>query len=160
MKKKQYTDEDRARWQAAFDAQLELSLPEAEAKALALKIYREGRGVQVSRRYRMIATLPEGETGLKALKRCSPTHYKRVMASAERSARQDYATYCASKDGQMHELDMRTFAEFKKLENGETFQLKESDLRATEDPYGLSDPAREARIRLALLELDKAREGK
>src|SRR6188768_2010632 len=98
----------------------------------------------------MIATLPEGETALEALQRCNPAQHKRVTEAAEREAKRAYAIYCASKDGQMHELDLRTFAEFKKLESGETWKPREADFRQTDDPFGLGDPEREKRLRQAL----------
>lgn len=154
---RQYTDADRARWQAGFDSLLEQSLPESEAKALAASVYNGGRSKQVSRKSRMVATLPEGETAIEALKRCSPSQYKRVMAIAESWALDAYSTYCATNDGHMHTLDMRTFAEFKKLETGQEFKFREADLRNVEDLFGLSDPERERRLRNALLELDQQR---
>lgn len=154
---KQYTDEDKARWHAQYEDLLARSVPQEAADALALALFTEGRGKQFSRRYRMIATLPVGESALRALKRCSRERYRAVVRRAEVWAADDYATYCAEKDGQLHTLDMRTFAAFKKLENGREWTPKESDLRQTEELYGLSDPKREAGIRRALAELDAKR---
>lgn len=98
-----------------FSLLMEASLPQEEALALAQKIYAEGYEV-TSRRYRHLARLPEGKTGIEALMEHDPrlaTHCKKH--GLEDMAADQYRRCFADKDGLNLTLDLRTFKEFLKL---------------------------------------------
>lgn len=69
---------------------------------------------QTSRKYRMIARLPEGETGLEAIKRCSPKDYERIMKHAERMASSSYLIHFAEQEGNSQILSTEAFETFRK----------------------------------------------
>lgn len=63
---------------------------------------------QKSRKYRMVACLPEGMTAIQALKERAPAEYKRL----EEYAGSLYRTYVAERFGDMYELSIEQFNEF------------------------------------------------
>lgn len=131
--KKQNTQADREVWQAQYEAALEASLPEEEAREIAEHLHSR-KAWQFSRKPRIVATLPEGKTALEALRSSAPSEYRRVMQQAESWARDAYGTYCAKRDGEEHKLDVRTFKIWKELQDGQ-FQTTITDLRnASEKP--------------------------
>lgn len=67
---------------------------------------------QLSRKYRTVARLPPGMTGLEALKQRAPEKYARVMAWAEDRAAEEYCRYEAKKYGDEFELSVSEFNEF------------------------------------------------
>lgn len=67
---------------------------------------------QVSRKYRLVARLPVGMTGIEALCERAPDRYARVMARAEQWAADDYRREVAHKHGDLFELTREEFAEF------------------------------------------------
>ncbi len=67
---------------------------------------------QVSRKYRMVAGLPEGKTGLEALKEADPEKYADLMTRVEEMAADRYRTYCADKNGHRLTLTWEEFNEF------------------------------------------------
>lgn len=102
-----------------FDTLMETSLPEAEAIALAEKCFREGYEV-TSRRYRSLARLPEGKTGIEALIEVDSgvgVHCR--THGLEEDAADFYRRCYAYKAGLQTQLDLRTFKHFLKLRRGE-----------------------------------------
>lgn len=67
---------------------------------------------QMSRKYRLVARLPEGMTALEALKDRDMPLYERVMADAERRARELYRLHVAKRYGDYFELSVAEFNEF------------------------------------------------
>jgi hypothetical protein len=72
----------------------------------------EQRCEQTSRKYRGVARLPPGMTGLQALKAYAANEYKRVMQDAESRAADVYRTYIAQKRGDHFTLSKEAFREF------------------------------------------------
>jgi hypothetical protein len=64
---------------------------------------------QVSRKYRRVAALPEGKTGIQAIRDADPSYYKGVVARIEESCADQYLRVYA-KD--KLELTREEFAEF------------------------------------------------
>lgn len=69
---------------------------------------------QISRKYRLVARLPKGETGLEALKRVDLRSYLRIMNQAEHSAADTYRRMHAREEGNEIELDEKEFEAFRK----------------------------------------------
>jgi hypothetical protein len=67
---------------------------------------------QLSRKYRTVARLPPGMTGLQALQERAPERYKEVMKRAEEWAAEDYCRYVAEKYGDHFELTVEQFNEY------------------------------------------------
>ena len=73
---------------------------------------------QVSRKYRQLAGLPAGKTGIQALE-AHHGHYESFMKDMEERAAEYYRTYCAAKDGNVVQLTPEEFNEWLVL-NGRT----------------------------------------
>lgn len=69
-------------------------------------------GEQTGRKYRSVARLPPGMTGLQALKERAPEEYAKVMRQAEDTAARAYRIYEASKHGDAFVLTVAEFNEF------------------------------------------------
>lgn len=126
-----HTDEDRARWHAQYEALLEDSVPQEEADRIAADLHARG-GVQTSRKYRSVATLPftpehlenmsQGMAQILAItmtshiQRLDPKRAAGLWDKFYSWAADDYRTYLAEKDGNAHILDLRTFEAFKRIE--------------------------------------------
>jgi hypothetical protein len=139
--RKVHTDADRARWHAQYEALLEQSAPQEEADRVARELH-ERMGVQKSRRYRMVATLPESVASYVRprgehdrvdveliLAHIATVDIKRARELWNKFfewAADDYRTYLAEKDDNMHTLDLRTFEAFKRIERerGEAARAK------------------------------------
>lgn len=67
---------------------------------------------QLSRKFRSVARLPPGMTGLEALRERAPEHYASVMQRAERWAADEYRRYVASKYGDAFDLTPKEFNEY------------------------------------------------
>lgn len=67
---------------------------------------------QLSRKYRTVARLPPGMTGLEALKERAPEKYKEVMKWAEERAADVYCRYEAQKHGDQFDLSVEQFNEY------------------------------------------------
>lgn len=67
---------------------------------------------QVSRKYRIVARLPVGMTGLDALRERSPERYADVMRRAEQWAADEYRRDVACRHGDYFELTVEEFNEF------------------------------------------------
>ncbi len=68
---------------------------------------------QRSRKYRLVAKLPDGETGLEALKRCNPSAFRNIMDFAEHKAADHYRAYNAQAEGNELELTAEEFKAFR-----------------------------------------------
>lgn len=98
--------------EACYQKLMEASVPEEEAERLAADYLARGFE-QISAKYRTIAGLPVGETGLSALRRTDPTRASRLEQRA--AARLEYMRGpVASTEGNRVELDLRTFKAFKR----------------------------------------------
>ena len=67
---------------------------------------------QTSRKYRGVACLPRGMTGIEALKERSPEQYTRLLKDMESRAADMYRTYVAQSFGDHYELSVEQFNEF------------------------------------------------
>lgn len=105
------------RSEACYKLLMEASLPPAEAEAKARELIAKG-AEQTSAKYRAVAWLPAGETGLEALQRLCPGAARRILESAERQARDEYRRMGANLEGNREELDLRTFRYFRVLRAG------------------------------------------
>lgn len=78
---------------------------------------------QVSRRWRTVARLPDGKTGVQALTEAETRRDAEKWAKmlGEGSAGDHFLRCHANKDGLWKELDVPTFAAFRKL-GGDTYQ--------------------------------------
>lgn len=71
---------------------------------------------QLSRKYRLVARLPPGMTGLEALRERAPDRYhaltKRMAETTERLAADEYRRWVAKDHGDEFELTVEEFSEF------------------------------------------------
>jgi len=79
---------------------------------IAAQLVRDG-WKSTSNRYRNIARLPEGKTGLEALRDCAPEAYRHIMENAERQAADTYRRIFARGDTKQT-LDQDMFQAFKR----------------------------------------------
>lgn len=81
---------------------------------IAAQLVRDGwKGT--SNRHRHIARLPEGKTGLEALRIVAPDDYRRIMENAERQAADTYRRiYAHAHKGTQQTLDSAMWVAFKK----------------------------------------------
>lgn len=68
---------------------------------------------QTSRKYRHVARLPPGKTGIQALKDASPDECRRVEELLERQCAAQYLRLYAAKEGFREELTEEEFENFK-----------------------------------------------
>jgi len=68
--------------------------------------------VQTSRKYRLVAGLPAGKTGVEALREANPERLERLLKWLEEKASSEYRTYCAEKEGNQLTLTWGEFNEF------------------------------------------------
>lgn len=69
---------------------------------------------QVSRKYRLVARLPEGKTGMEALEAHAPDTARNFRRMAEEMAASQYLRIYADRDGNQVELTPEEFEEFRK----------------------------------------------
>jgi hypothetical protein len=74
---------------------------------------------QTSSKYRTVARLPPGKTGLEALRDVSPHDYHLIIARIEQQCASTYRRLYAEKEGNQLELSPEEFAAFKAA-GGET----------------------------------------
>jgi len=81
---------------------------------IAAKLVRDG-WKSTSNKHRVIARLPEGKTGLEALREVAPDDHKRIMENAERQAADTYRRLYANWGaGTSQILDSGTWSAFKR----------------------------------------------
>lgn len=68
----------------------------------------------ISNRYRLIARLPEGKTGLEALKERAPESFEHIMQHAEQLAADEYRRTYARQHGDEVELSSEDYSAFRK----------------------------------------------
>ena len=69
---------------------------------------------QISNKYRMVARLPEGTTGLQALQAVDSEFARDLIRRIEEQAADQYRRVHARGAGNVLELDEETFADFKR----------------------------------------------
>ncbi len=84
------------------------TVEEAGAAALVRDGYKS-----TSNKYRNVARLPEGKTGLEALRDCAPEEYARIMEQAERQAADRYRRFNAAEHGDQETLTVDEFKAFR-----------------------------------------------
>jgi hypothetical protein len=89
------------------------SLPQEEADALAKKLRAEGFK-QTSNKFRHVARLPPGKTGLEALAELEPEYVRALQQRVEDQAAEHYLRVYAARAGLEQTLDLRTFQAFKR----------------------------------------------
>jgi hypothetical protein len=108
--------------QQAYDALMEKSVDANEAERLALE-YHAKNCVQMSSKYRTLAKLPDGETGVQALQRLAPEELQnledRAKSWIESQARDHYLQQYAAIEGNEFHLDLRTFKAYKTIERAQ-----------------------------------------
>lgn len=83
-------------------------------REIAEQLVRDG-WQSTSNKYRVIARLPEGKTGLEAVREVDPIAYKRIMEHAERQAEAYYRRMLANTSaGTQQTLDESMWRAFKK----------------------------------------------
>lgn len=85
----------------------------ADIPDLMTHLVRDGY-MQTSARFRCVARLPEGKTGLEALRDVAPNDYARIMGQAERNAADEFRRIYAERCGLQIQLGPEEFAAFKK----------------------------------------------
>ena len=100
-----------------IEAQREGEVPEnddnVEARLNVDELLQQGVK-QISRKYRTVARLPVGMTGLDALRERSPERYAQIMRRAESWAAEEYRIGVAKDYGDEFELTVEEFSEFLK----------------------------------------------
>lgn len=91
------------------------SVPEDEAERIASELHAYGAR-QTSAKYRNVAWLPPGETGLQALERVDPRAAEDIRRRIEDQCADTYLRVYAERDGNQRSLDLRTFQAFKRIE--------------------------------------------
>jgi hypothetical protein len=91
------------------------SLPQEEADALAKKLRAEGFK-QTSNKFRHVARLPPGMTGLEALEEVEPSFARELLRRVEEQAAEHYRRIHADRHGLRETLDLRTFQAFKRAD--------------------------------------------
>lgn len=99
----------------AFERLMAESVPEDEAERIALELQaRDAR--QTSAKYRHVAWLPPGLSGLEALERVAPNVAHDIRRRLEEQCAETYRRIYAEREGNQRTLDLRTFQTFKRLE--------------------------------------------
>lgn len=105
--------------QQTYDILMEKSVGEEEANRLATE-YHAKKCVQMSSKYRTLAKLPDGESGVQALQRLDPEGLaelrRRAEEFVENQAKDHYLLIHAANEGNQFNLDLRTFKAFKQME--------------------------------------------
>jgi hypothetical protein len=87
--------------------------PNVAAQAYLVDGYRS-----VSNKFRTLARLPPGKSGLEALAEVEPSYAESLIAQAEERATEAYLRVHAREAGHTLELDPDTFLAFKRLQSG------------------------------------------
>ncbi len=98
-----------------FERLMAESVPTDEAERIAADLHARG-AQQTSRKFRCVAWLPSGETGMQALERVAPNAAREIRQRIEDSCADTYRRMHAERDGNQQALDLRTFQAFKRIE--------------------------------------------